>query len=143
MHLKCIVVYFENTFIGTSLIDTRTTTNKLDISLGMDKNISVKRTKGKDFTTRQFIGNKQEETSVWNFIVKNNKAQDIRITLLDQIPISKREEIKVTLDKLFSGKLTKDSGEVKWNLTLSPSESEELQLKYVVRYPKGRHLIID
>ena len=136
-------IYFENTFIGTSLIDTRTTTNKLDISLGMDKNISVKRTKGKDFTTRQFIGNKQEETSVWNFIVKNNKAQDIRITLLDQIPISKREEIKVTLDKLFSGKLTKDSGEVKWNLTLSPSESEELQLKYVVRYPKGRHLIID
>ena len=51
------------------------------------------------------MGNKQEETSVWNFIVKNNKAQDIHITLLDQIPISKREEIKVTLDKLFSGKL--------------------------------------
>ena len=136
-------VYFENTFIGTSLIDTRTTENKLDVSLGMDKNVSVKRTKAKDFTTRQFIGNKQEETSIWDFTIKNNKSQNIQMTVLDQIPVSKREEIRVTLDKLFNGEINKKTGEIKWNFTLAPKKSKELQLKYTVRYPKNRRLNID
>ena len=136
-------VYFENTFIGTSLIDTRTTENKLDISLGMDKNVSVKRIKAKDFTTRQFIGNKQEETSIWDFTIKNNKSQNIQMTVLDQIPVSKREEIRITLDKLFNGELNKKTGEVKWSFTLASKKSKELQLKYTVRYPKNRHLNID
>ncbi len=136
-------VYFENTFIGTTLIDTRYSEDKLDISLGMDKNVTVKRTKSKDFTTRQFIGNKQEETSVWDFIIKNNKAQSINMTVLDQIPVSTREEIRVTLDKLFDGKLDKKTGEVQWNFALDSKNTKNIQLKYTVRYPKNRNLAID
>ncbi|MFD2566477.1 mucoidy inhibitor MuiA family protein [Pseudotenacibaculum haliotis] len=136
-------VYFENTFIGTSLIDTRYAEKQLDISLGMDKNVSIQRDKAKDFTTRQFIGNKKEETSVWNIIVKNNKLQTIKMSVLDQIPISTREEIKITMDKKFDGVLNQETGEVRWNFTLTPKNTKEIVLKYTVRYPKNRSLIID
>jgi hypothetical protein len=136
-------VYFENTFVGTTLIDTRSTKKTLDISLGMDKNVTVKRTKAKDFTTRQFIGNKKEETSVWDIVVKNNKSQAIKMTVLDQIPISTREEIKITLDKLFNGQLDKKTGKVTWNFSLAPKNTKNIQLKYAVRYPKSRNLVID
>ena len=136
-------VYFEDTFIGTTLIDTRTTKKLLTISLGMDKNVSVKRTKSKDFTTKQFIGNKKEEFRAWNISVKNNKSQDIKIVVLDQIPISKREEIKISLDDRFNGIINNETGEVKWDLSIKAKSSKELLLKYAVKYPKNRNLIID
>lgn len=136
-------VYFENTFIGSTLIDPRTTTKSLSISLGMDKNVSIKRIKSKDFTTKQFIGSKKEETRAWDIIIKNNKSQNIKMIVLDQIPISSKEEIKVTLDALFNGELNKDTGEVKWSFKLPTNSIKNLQLKYTVKYPKNRNLIID
>ena len=133
-------IYFEDTFIGTSLIDTRFTKNNLDISLGVDKNITVKRTKSKDFTTKQFIGNKKEETSLWDIAIKNNKRQSIKIIILDQIPISTREEITITLDKSFNGELDKKTGEIKWLKIINSNDIEEFQLKYTARYPKNEKL---
>lgn len=136
-------IYFEDTFVGTTLIDTNNAEKSLELSLGIDKNVQVKREKAKDFTTRQFIGNKQEENRIWNISVKNNKAQSIQMTVLDQIPISRREEIKITLDKEFNGALNKENGEVKWSFNLAPRSSKEMQLKYSVRYPKNKRLVID
>jgi hypothetical protein len=136
-------IYFEDTFIGTSLIDTRFTKNNLDISLGVDKNITVKRTKSKDFTTKQFIGNKKEETSLWDIAIKNNKRQSIKIIILDQIPISTREEITITLDKSFNGELDKKTGEIKWQKIINSNDIEEFQLKYTARYPKNEKLLLD
>ncbi|MDA9339358.1 mucoidy inhibitor MuiA family protein [Polaribacter sp.] len=136
-------VYFENTFIGTTLIDTRTTKKLLSISLGMDKNISINKVKSKDFTTKQFIGSKKEEFRAWDIEVKNNKAQNIKIVILDQIPISTREEIKVSLDEDFKGVLNKKNGEVKWTFSLDSKTSQKLRLKYAVKYPKNKSLIID
>jgi len=136
-------IYFEDTFIGTSLIDTRFTNNNLDISLGVDKNITVKRTKSKDFTTKQFIGNKKEETSLWDILIKNNKRQSIKIIILDQIPISTREEITITLDKSFNGELDKKTGEIKWRKIINSNDIEEFQLKYTARYPKNKELLLD
>jgi len=136
-------IYFEDTFIGTSLIDTRFTKNNLDISLGVDKNITVKRTKSKDFTTKQFIGNKKEETSLWDILIKNNKRQSIKIIILDQIPISTREEITITLDKSFNGELDKKTGEIKWQKIINSNDIEEFQLKYTARYPKNKELLLD
>jgi hypothetical protein len=136
-------IYFEDTFIGTSLIDTRFTKNNLDISLGVDKNITVKRTKSKDFTTKQFIGNKKEETSLWDIAIKNNKKQSIKIIILDQIPISTREEITIALDKSFNGELDKKTGEIKWLKIINSNDIEEFQLKYTARYPKNEKLLLD
>ena len=136
-------VYFENTFVGTTLIDTRSSKDLLSISLGEDKNVSVNRVKSKDFTTKKLIGSKKEEFKAWNIRVKNNKSQDIKIIVLDQIPISKREEIKITLDETFNGILNNETGEVQWDLDIRTKTTQELSLKYAVKYPKNRNLILD
>lgn len=136
-------IYFEDTFVGTSLIDTRFTEKKLEISLGIDKNVTISRKKLKDFTTKQFIGNKKEENRTYEIVVKNNKQQEINIAVLDQIPIAKREEITVTLDEKSSGKLDTKNGEIKWEFTLTPKESKTMNLKYEVRYPKGFQIYLD
>lgn len=136
-------IYFEGTFIGKSLLDTRFITDKLKISLGRDKNIIVNREKTKDFTTRQFIGSKKQENRAWNISIKNNKSQKISISIFDQIPVSTLEEIKVELDKSNTGKFNAENGEILWRFELNPSSTKNLNLRYSVKYPKDRELTLE
>src|SRR5690554_1630997 len=136
-------VFFEGTFVGKSLLDVRYATDTLQLSLGKDKNVTIDRVKEKDFETRQFIGSRKEETRYWKTILRNNKNQQINMLVLDQVPVSKREEIEVIVQDISGGVLDKDKGEVKWEITLNPLENTEIDLKYSVKYPKSRNLIIE
>jgi cell division protein FtsB len=136
-------IFFEETFIGKTLLDVRYASDTLQISLGRDKNVSVSREKLTDFTTKQFIGNKKEETKAWTINVKNNKSQKINMVILDQIPKSLLEEIEVELQKRSGAKYNTETGEVKWEFTLEPSSKKNFELKYSVKYPKYRNLIIE
>lgn len=136
-------IFFENTFVGKSVLDMKNASDTLKISLGRDKSITVKREKIKDYTTRQFIGSKKEETKAWQISVKNNKQQAINMVLYDQIPVSTLEEIEVNPDNLSGGEFNKDSGEIKWKIKLEPTAKKDIDLKYRVKYPKERKLTIE
>jgi len=136
-------IFFEETFVGKSLLDVRFASDTLQLSLGKDKNVIVNREKEKDFETRQFIGSKKEESKSWKTTIKNNKSQEINMVVLDQAPVSKLEEIEVNIQDVSGGKLNKESGEVKWEFTLKPMEKKEFDLKYSVKYPKSRNLTIE
>jgi hypothetical protein len=136
-------IFFENTFVGKSILDVRYVSDTLRLSLGRDKNVVVKREKIRDFSTKQFLGNKKEETRDWKISLRNSKKQPINITLYDQVPVSTNAEIEVSTENVSGGTLTKETGVVKWMFTLQPSEKKELELKYSVKYPKDKILIIE
>ncbi|SFS48485.1 mucoidy inhibitor MuiA family protein [Lutibacter maritimus] len=136
-------IFFEDTYIGKTLLDIRYATDTLQISLGRDKNVSVKREKVKNFTTKQFIGSKKEESRVWSINVKNNKSQTINMLIFDQVPVSTLEEIKVDISETSGAKHNIETGEIKWDFSIDPNESKKFELKYTVKYPKNRNLIIE
>ncbi len=136
-------IFFEETYIGKSILDVRYITDTLSISLGRDKSVIVNRDKIKEETSWKFIGNKKEEKRAWRISVKNNKAQSIKMVLLDQVPVPTLEEIELQIEELSRGKRDKDSGEILWNLQLNPNESKEFELRYSLKYPKDRNLVID
>jgi hypothetical protein len=136
-------IFFEDSYVGKTLLNLSTASDTLSISLGKDKNVSVNREKVKDFTTKQFIGSKKEETRSWVTTVKNNKNQPISMIILDQVPVSMLEEIEVQTQDLSAGKHDKETGEIKWEFKLEPSAKKEFTLKYSVKYPKDRKLTIE
>jgi hypothetical protein len=136
-------VFFEDSYVGKTLLNVGQASDTLEISLGRDKQVSVKREKVKDFTTRQFIGNKKEETRGWNITVRNNKNQEIDMIVLDQVPVSTREEIEVELKNHSGAKFDSETGKLKWSFDLKPGKTEEMELRYSVKYPKNRNLIIE
>lgn len=136
-------VFFEDTYVGKTLLDVRFASDTLEISLGRDKKVSVNREKIKDFSDKQFIGNKKEETRAWKTTVKNNKNQPIKMIILDQVPVSTSEEIEVNVQKISGAKHNLETGEIKWEFELKPGDKKELELKYSVKYPKNRNLIVE
>ncbi len=138
-----INIFFEGTYVGKSLLDLREATDTLQISLGSDKQVSVKREKVKALTTKQFIGNKKTETKSWKITVRNNKKQQINMVVYDQIPVSTLDEIKIEVDKNNGAQFSSKTGEMNWLFSLAPNTKKDLNLKYTVKYPKYRNLIIE
>ena len=136
-------VFFENTYTGKTLLDVRYMSDTLTISLGKDKGVSIKREIQKQYTTKQFLGNKKEETKTWLISIKNNKQQNINISLSDQIPVSTLEEIEVNPINISSGKLNSETGMIKWEFQLKPIEKKDIDLKYSIKYPKYQTLYIE
>jgi conserved hypothetical protein len=136
-------IFFENTFVGKTLLNVHGASDTLNISLGRDKNVIISRVKMKDFTTKQFLGSKKEETRAWSISVKNNKSQKIDMQLLDQVPVSTSEEIEVTVQKISGAQQNATTGEVKWEFSLEPGAKKDFELNYSVKYPKYRSLVIE
>ncbi|MBL7967188.1 MAG: mucoidy inhibitor MuiA family protein [Prolixibacteraceae bacterium] len=136
-------IFFEEAYVGKTLLDTRSATDTLQISLGQDKNVIVSREKAKEFTTKQFIGNKKEESKSWKLSVRNNKSQSINMILLDQVPVSTLEEIEVSVQNISGGKQDPETGEIKWEFTLDSKVKKDFGLDYSVKYPKNKRLIVE
>ncbi len=136
-------IFFEDTYVGKSLLDVRHAKDSLQISLGSDKNIVVKREKLKDFATKKFIGSKKEEFRSWEVIIKNNKNQKVNMLVFDQIPVSTDDEIKVEILEISKAKHNAAIGEIKWDFVIEPKERKTFDLKYSVKYRKHRTLILE
>jgi len=136
-------IFFEDTYIGKSILDVRFISDTLSVSLGRDKSVSVNREKIKELTSRKLIGSKKEETRAWKIAVKNNKTQAINMVLLDQVPVPTIEELELDIKDLSGGKRNTESGEIKWVMQLEPKESKEVELKYSLKYPKYQTIILD
>jgi uncharacterized protein (TIGR02231 family) len=136
-------IYFENTFVGKSILDVKLLTDTLSISLGRDKNVVVTREKIKEYTTKQFLGSKKEESKAWKISVKNNKKLPINMTLYDQVPVSTMAAIEVTVEDNTGAVFNKVNGEIKWKFILEGSNKKDFELKYKVKYPKDRALTIE
>lgn len=136
-------IFFEETYVGKTHLSPSQTSDTLKISLGQDKKVSIQREKVKDFASKQFIGNRKEVSKVWKTTIRNNKNQPIKLLVFDQVPISNNKEIEVITKNISNGKHNKETGEIKWDFTLQPSQKQELELEYLVKYPKDRTLYIE
>jgi hypothetical protein len=136
-------VFFEDTYVGKTILDVRYSTDTLQISLGRDKSISVNREKTKDLTSRRFIGSRKEEVRNWKTAVRNNKGQKINMVIYDQVPVSTNSEIEVNVQKISGAKQNLENGEIKWEFILEPSETKEFEIQYSVRYPRNRNLVVE
>lgn len=136
-------VYFENTFVGKSILSPREAGDTLRFSMGRDRGIRIERTKESDYSARRAVGSNQTQTMGWKLTVRNTRTEPVVLMLTDQLPVSRNSSITVTEEELSGGMLDKETGTVTWRLELKPGEQRELKLRYAVKYPKGRSLNIE
>jgi hypothetical protein len=136
-------VYFENSFVGKTILDPTVVNDTLHFSLGRDNGIRIQRTKVSDRSTRRLLSTTQEQNLTWRITVKNSRKEAVSLTLRDQIPVSENSNITVTTEELSGGQLDKTTGIVEWQLQLQPNEQREYIVAYKVKYPKSRWLNVE
>lgn len=136
-------VYFENSFIGKTVLDPTVANDTLHFSLGRDNGIRMQRTKVSARSTRRLLASNQEQDMTWRITVKNSRKEAVSLLLQDQIPVSQNSNITVTTEELSGGQLDKSTGIIVWQLQLQPNEQREFIVQYRVKYPKNRRLTIE
>ena len=133
-------IIFEGTYIGKTFIDPASTNDTLNLTLGKDKRVVVKREKLKDFSSAKFFGSNKLQKITYELTVKNNKKDPIRLLLKDQYPISTNKDIEVELLEGLDAENNSEIGVLTWQLNLAPGESKKVRISYSAKFPKGKLL---
>ncbi len=136
-------LFFEGTFLGKSLLDVANAGDTLNLSLGKDKGVVVKRTLLKDYSSKKFMGNNKTDARQYEIVVRNNKQQPVHVILEDQFPISTQKEIEVQDRKYEGAKLDDDTQRLTWQFVVESKKKNKVGYKYEVKYPKEKVLQLD
>ena len=136
-------LYFEDTYVGRSILEATLLKDTLSISFGRDRNIAFEREKIKDYTKKRAIGSNQIENIGLKTTVRNKKSQPIKVIVFDQVPVSAISDIVVSPKEVSNGKLEESTGIITWELTLQPQGQQELILQYEVKYPKRESVVLE
>mgnify|MGYP001198275724 CR=1 FL=1 len=136
-------LYFEEGFVGRSILNAADLQDTLQVSMGRDRSIVMQREKVDQYSKKRTIGANITENRGYEITLKNNKSQAVTLVLKDQIPVSVNSSITVTAGELSGGNLDTQTGIVTWEITLPPGAQQKLALQYEVKYPKSERIILD
>lgn len=136
-------LFFEGTFLGNSFLDVLNAGDTLNLSLGKDKGVVVKRTLMKEYSSKKMLGSNKTDKRQYEIVVRNNKQQPIQIMIEDQFPVSTNKDIEVDKLAYDNGKLDDDTKKVVWNFALEPKKENKIQLGYAVKCPKDKLLQLE
>lgn len=131
-------IIMDGKYIGKSFIDPNSTVDTLNINLGRDKRVSIKRVTIKNTEKVKIKGDNKTESFSYEIVVKNNKKQPINLLLKDQFPLSNDKEIEVALVNDGEAEINTEIGVLNWKLTIPAGESKSKQFGYTVKYPKTK-----
>jgi hypothetical protein len=131
-------IIFEGTYIGKSFIDPANTNDTLNLTLGTDKRVVIKKEKMTDYSSVKFLGSNKLQTLTYELTVKNNKKEAINLILKDQYPISTNKDIEVTLLESAEAAVNAEIGVATWMLKVEPGTSKKVRISFSVKYPKGK-----
>ncbi len=136
-------VFVGGNFVGSGWLDAVAPTEKFEVGFGADESVKVERTELKDLKGKSGIfKNRKSIARGYEIKIANYRDESVRLTLFDQVPVAKDEEIKVKFEE-SSIKPTEQTelGVLSWKLKLKPREEKELQFEYLVEHPKNRRLV--
>lgn len=133
-------VYFDGAFVGTTYIQNTSSKDTINLSLGKDERIIIKRTKLNEVNGSNLFGNIKEKKFSYDIVVKNTKKETVEITIEEQLPISQDKNITVNALELSGGKLNPTSGLVTWKISLKAGESSTKKFNFSVKFPKENQI---
>jgi Domain of unknown function (DUF4139)/N-terminal domain of unknown function (DUF4140) len=136
-------IIVEGIYVGKSYIDPNSTQDHLNLTLGRDKRIAIRKEKVADYSSVKFLGANKKEIFTYEITVRNNKKEKVSLLLKDQYPISSNKDIEEELLEGGGATVNKETGILMWNVELAAGESRKFRISYSVKYPKDKILNIN
>ncbi len=134
-------IIMDDTYIGRSHIDPNSTADTLNLPLGRDKRIAIRRTKVREAAPVKSGAGMTKQTFTYEVTIKNNKVTPVELLLKDQHPLSSIKEVEVQLEDAGGADVNPETGVLTWKLELKPGEIRKLRFVYSVRHPKDKRLV--
>ncbi len=137
-----VSLFRDGTFVGQGRVPQLAAGEDHEMGFGADDLVKVKRVviEDKKGESGVFTTTRAEERN-YTISVKNLRANTIAVQVLDRIPVSMQQDIKV--DAIFKPQPTKKDfndrrGTVAWDMTLAPDQESQIAFGYKVSAPAGK-----
>lgn len=135
-------IFFDGSYIGETYIDPTTMDDTLNLSLGKDPNIVVKRTLLKQKSKDKIVQDKRERTFSYQIEIQNNKSSNIQLVIQDQIPMTTNADIHVELQDAGGARELPGKGILEWDYKLKPGDNKKIEFSYKVKHPKDQQIML-
>lgn len=130
-------VFYAGNYIGEGYITTQGVKDKLNISLGRDKEIIIARNQDINEKSKpSFFGNEISQKFAYTIDMRNTKTSPINITIYDQLPVIKNKAISLEDTKYPGAEYNKETGLLTWQISLQAKELKQLPFSFKITYPK-------
>jgi uncharacterized protein (TIGR02231 family) len=135
-------LFAEDEFVGTSQLELTAQGGEFELYFGVDDRIQVSRELVHREVDKKFIGGKKRILFGYQVELKNLLTEETTITLHDQIPVSRHEEVKVILESVDPAiEEHTELNLLKWVLTLNPGEEQSVRFDFRVEFPRDMNLV--
>lgn len=135
-------IIFQDTNVGKTSLNTENTDNKLLLTLGDDRRISIKRDLIKDKTMEKNISSSSKEQQyAYQFTIRNNKNEKIKLRIKDQIPVSTDKQIIISMINKGGATYDEKTGDLVWNISIEANETKTIDFSFKVNSLKNKVLL--
>ncbi|WP_218577364.1 DUF4139 domain-containing protein [Phytohabitans rumicis] len=131
-------VFHDADFVGSTHLETWAPGEEVELALGIDDRIRVERKLTRRTATKAALGSTRRREVEYRTTVANHTPRPARVTVLDQIPVSRDEGITVRAFKVDPAPVDRtEMGVLSWKLELEPGESKEVTMGLRVELARG------
>lgn len=94
------------------------------------------------YTERQTWLGRHVRRDGYNIEVVNGTSQIAEIEIIDRIPVSGHDRVKITAD-IDPEPVSEEEGILTWRLELEPGESRVISVEFEIEYPNNMELVIN
>ena len=128
-------IFRDNTFVGTVQLENVSPCEEFKLNLGIDERLKIERELVERQVDKKLIGQQRRMSYAYRLNVTNLQQVQVHLTLKEQLPVSRNEQIKVrstlTNPKIVAGEM----GLLEWIMSLPPQAKQELYYQFVVEHP--------
>jgi uncharacterized protein (TIGR02231 family) len=131
-------VFHESEFVGTTSLDVWSPSEEVELNLGVDDRIRVERELVRRTAGKAILGGTRRREAEYRIKVGNYGQRATKVTVLDQIPVSRDEGIviKDVTCKPEPAERT-DLGELTWKISLDAGRTTEISVGFRVDVGRG------
>lgn len=134
-------VFHESEFVGSAALPVWAPGEDVELALGLDDRVRVERKLVRRTAGKATLGSTRRREVEYETTIANHTPRPARITVLDQIPVSRDHEIAVkdlTTDPQPAE--STELGELTWKLELQPGREAKVKLGFRVETAKNVQL---
>jgi uncharacterized protein (TIGR02231 family) len=129
-------------YIGATRLDLTAAQGEIELYLGVEDRIKIERELKRREVEKTLIGGRRRIHFGYQITVENLLDRQVQVTLHDQAPVPRHEDIKIRLETTDPRpSLQSELNLLDWELTLSAKEKRLVNFDFVVEFPQGMELV--
>jgi hypothetical protein len=134
-------IFRDSTFVGTTCLQNVAPNQEFKLNLGIDEGLQIQRELIERKVDKRLMQDKRLITYGYRLVVRNLGDRETTLTLTEQLPVSRNEQIKVRLTRSHPQIQLGEMGILEWQIPLKPLAKQEVTYQFTVEVPRDLQVI--